>query len=78
MEPLKSSVMDNRDEAAARQTAHQIMSLLDDFIPRHCHREAFYWIMEASFKEGFELTSKLMRKEYEAWKSLQLNALNLK
>ena len=75
MESPQSKIKDNHDEMAARQTAHQIMSLLDDFIPTHCHREAFYWIMEASYKEGFELTSKLMRKEYEAWKSLQLKGL---
>ena len=75
MESLKSSIMDNRDEAAARQTAHQIISLLDGFIPGRCREEALYWIMEASYKEGFELTSKLMRKEYEAWKDLQLKGL---
>jgi len=77
MESTQGKIKDNHDEMAARQTAHQIISLLGDFIPRRCHEEALYWIMEASYKEGFELTSKHMRKEYEAWKSLQLKGSGL-
>ncbi len=62
----------DRDMMAARQTATQIVALLDGFIPDRCRREAYQYVLEAAYKEGMEFTSKLMRKEYEAWKALTL------
>lgn len=79
MESIKGSIdfWAHHDELAARQTARQIIHLLDRFIPEACQREAQAYVMEVAFKEGFELTSKLMRKEYEQWKKLQLDAFGL-
>ena len=65
----------HHDEIAARQTASQIIHMLDRFIPEACRREAYDYVLELAYKEGFELTSKLMRKEYESWKALTLKGL---
>jgi len=65
------------DMLAAKRTAYQIISILDRFIPDACQREARDFLIEICFKEGVELTSKLMRKEYEAWKQLQIDSLGL-
>lgn len=67
----------NTDEMAARQTAHLITNLLNKFIPDFCLQETFNTIFEACMKEGIELTSKSMRKEYEAWKSTQIEMPNI-
>lgn len=77
MEPFEAKVRTDTDMYAAKRTADQIVNLLDGFIPSACRREAWRYIAEACYKEGFELTSKRMRKEYEAWKQLQVNSLGL-
>jgi len=64
----------DKDQSAAKQTADLIIHLLDDFIPSHCHRAAWDRIAEACYKEGMELTTKHMRKEYEAIKNITLDA----
>lgn len=69
------SLWRHHDELAARQTAAKITYMLDRFIPEACRGEAYDHIMELAYKEGFELTSKIMRKEYEAWKALTLKGL---
>lgn len=71
----KASLAIDRDKMAIRQSADLIAHLLRDFIPDHCFREAVYCLYEAFEKEGMELTSRAMRKEYEAWKSTQLEGL---
>jgi len=62
------------DMIAAKVTADLIVNLLDRFIPYACQREAWACIAETCYKEGYELTSKLKRKEYEAWKQ-QIDSL---
>lgn len=64
------------DEMAVRRTADSILHLLRDFIPRECFRDAWDRVAETAFQEGWELTNKAMRKEYEAWKATQLEFLN--
>lgn len=63
------------DELAARRTADAIVHLLQDFIPHACQREASLFLANAAFQEGWELTNKAMRKEYEAWKKLTLDTM---
>ncbi len=75
MESPQGSIMNHNDEYAASQTAHQIISILDRFIPDACRKEAWDQVVAASYTEGWELTSKHMRKEYEAWKALTLKGL---
>ncbi len=78
MESVKASMISRKtDELAARETAHKIMFLLNAFIPEACHKDALYHLAETFYKEGYELTSRQMRKEYEAWKSTQLDFLNM-
>lgn len=69
------SIVTDRDKYAARQTADKIMHLLRDFIPEKCYREAWDTIAHVSYEEGYEFTSKLMRKEYEACKLTQLTGI---
>jgi hypothetical protein len=74
MESAESKIMGvNTDMHEARRTASQILSILDRYIPDACREDAYYAIAEACYKDGYELTSKLMRKEYEAWKQITLN-----
>lgn len=75
MESAQGSIMNRNDEYAASQTAHQIISILDRFIPDACRKEAWDRMATVSYTEGWELTSKSMRKEYEAWKTLTLKGL---
>jgi hypothetical protein len=73
MESAKGSiVMPDTDIYAARRTASQIIHLLDRFIPDACREDAYNTIAEASYKEGYELTSYLMRKQYEEWQKILL------
>ena len=64
----------DKDKSAARQTADLIIHLLHDFIPNSCKRNAWDRVAEACYKEGMELTTKHMRKEYEAIKNITLDA----
>lgn len=70
MTALKASMAIDRDKMAIRQSADLIAHLLREFIPDHSFKEARWRLYEAFEKEGMELTSKAMRKEYEAWKAL--------
>lgn len=68
----------DKDLSATRQSVMAIISVLCDYIPRACIREAEDKLFDAFFINGTELTSNLMRKEYEQWKKFELNALMLK
>ena len=68
----------DKDRMAVQMTVHQITSIIYDYIPRACIREVEDRLFDAFFVNGVELTSNTMRKEYEEWKKLELNALMLK
>lgn len=65
-------IRDSTDMRVARQTAAQILSILDRFIPSACREEAYYHLIETCHKQGVELTTKLMRKQYEEWQKTVL------
>lgn len=67
----------DKDRMAVYMTVRQIMDLIHDY-PRACIREAEDRLFDAFFVNGVELTSNTMRKEYEAWKCLEIDALMLK
>jgi hypothetical protein len=60
-------------EYQARRFVHQMLGLLQNYIPRACEREVCDVLMKAALDQGFELTSKAMREQYEAWQKLQLD-----
>lgn len=60
----------DQDKIAVRKSIDLLLHLLHDFIPRSSFRDAERALYEAFEKDGMELTSRLMRKEYEAWKEL--------
>ncbi len=60
----------DKDKMAIRRSVDLLMHLLHDYIPPSAFRDAERRLYEAFEKEGVELTSKQMRKEYEAWKDL--------
>jgi hypothetical protein len=68
----------DKDRHAVAMSVAQIMSVLHDFIPHACRYEAEQRLFDAMFINGTELTSNMMRKEYEQWKKLEFNALMLK
>ena len=68
----------DKDRMAVQITVRQITSIIYDYIPRACIREVEDRLFDAFFVNGVELTSNTMRKEYEEWKKLELNALMLK
>lgn len=55
------------------KSTDMIIHLLHDYIAPRCFREARDTLYEAMIKDGTELTTKTMRKEYEAWKNLNLD-----
>lgn len=67
----------DRDKWATHQSVMSVLSVLRDFIPRACIREAEDRLFDAFFINGTELTSNMMRKEYEQWKKLEMHALML-
>ena len=67
----------DKDRWAARQSVMCVLSVLREYIPRACIREAEDKLFDAFFINGTELTSNMMRKEYEQWKKLQLEGLLL-
>lgn len=75
--PPHKALSIDRDKMNIRQSVYTILNLLNDFIPRACYQDAQYRLMETFDKDGIELTSKLMRKEYEAWKKLSLDKLEM-
>lgn len=67
----------DKDRMAVSMTVRQITNLLYDYIPRACIREVEDKLFDAFFINGVELTSNTMRKDYEAWKKLELKGLML-
>jgi hypothetical protein len=65
------------DSLNMRKSVSTILNLLSDFIPNACRGDAEHKLLEAFHNDGVELTSKLMRKEYEAWKELSLDKLEI-
>lgn len=63
----------DKDRHAVGMSVHQILHVLHDYIPHACVREAEDKLFEAFFVNGIELTSNIMRKEYEEWKKHFLN-----
>jgi hypothetical protein len=63
----------DHDRMAIRKSVDLLLHLLDDFIPQSALRDAERALYEAFERDGIELTSKMMRKEYEAWKELQID-----
>jgi len=68
----------DKDRWAVQLSVQMIIHVLHDYIPRSCIREAEDKLFDVMFINGTELTSNTMRKEYEAWKKLQLNIFELK
>lgn len=68
----------DKDRFAVKMTVDQIIHILHDYIPCSCVREAEYKLFDAFFINGIELTSNVMRKEYEEWKKVQLDILMFK
>ncbi len=66
------------DTNKAKQSADQICYALKSYIPDACFRDAVEHMYELFYKNGIELTNKLMRKEYEAWKELSLDKIELR
>jgi hypothetical protein len=67
----------DQDKMAIRKTVDLLLHLLQDFIPNSALRDAERTLYEAFEKDGIELTSRMMRKEYEAWKSTEIEGLHL-
>ncbi len=65
----------DNDLHAAMRFADVMVGTLNDFIPYYCRREARDTLVKIALDQGFELTTTAMRKEYEAWKSTQLEGL---
>jgi hypothetical protein len=66
----------DQDKIAVRKSIDFLLHLLHDFIPEGCFRDAERRLYETFEKEGMELTTRMMRKQYEAWKSTQIDILN--
>ncbi len=67
----------DQDKMAIKKSIDLLIHLLHDFIPRSALRDAEDRLYEAFEKDGIELTNRMMRKEYEAWKSTQLEGMLL-
>jgi hypothetical protein len=67
----------DQDKIAVKKSIDLLLHLLGDFIPSSVWPDAKRTLYEAFEKDGIELTSKMMRKEYEAWKSTQIEGLHL-
>lgn len=68
----------DKDCHAVGISVQMIMNVLHDYIPRTCRREAERALFDAMFINGTELTTNMMRKEYEQWKQIQLDIFMLK
>jgi hypothetical protein len=66
---VKTLLEIDKDEIARRRSVDFVLHLLHDCIPSIAFREAERRLHEAFENGGVELTPKVMRKEYEAWKS---------
>jgi hypothetical protein len=72
---INQRLTSDRDKMNIQRSVSMILHVLDDYIPHACRRDAYDALGEAMYKDGIELTSKQMRKEYEAWKQLQIDSL---
>jgi hypothetical protein len=75
MTALKTLLSRDNDEYTARRSANMLLHLLDEFIPRSCHRDAARKLFNAMMENGLELTTSAQRKEYETWKANVLHPL---
>lgn len=75
---LKAMETIDSDRCAVQMSINQIIHILHDYIPRSCIREAEGKLFDAFFINGVELTSNMMRKEYEQWKKIELEQLMLR
>jgi hypothetical protein len=75
---LKIMQSKDNDHYTAMHSANQLVHILQRFIPDACLGDARDYIADICFKEGIELTSKQMRKEYEAWKQTEIDLLAFK
>lgn len=66
---LEEMVRRDRREMFDRRTVHTIMSILDSFIPVACRRDAIDAVHAAVDAGGYELTNRVERQQYEAWKA---------
>lgn len=71
----RQSIFADNDILVSRRFADSILHMLRDYIPDRLHREAWEVLAKTSADEKMELTSFAMRKEYEAWKSTQIDHL---
>lgn len=67
----------DQDKIAIKKSIDLLLHLLHDFIPHSAFRDAERTLYEAFERGGIELTNKMMRKEYEAWKSTRLEEVFL-
>jgi hypothetical protein len=67
----------NKDRFVVQRSVLEVMNIIRDYIPEACAREASEKLFDAFFINGVELTTNLMRKEYEEWKTLELHSLML-
>ena len=65
------------DMIVATRSVATLMNVLRDFIPQACEERARDALLEMFIKGGVELTPSALRKEYEAWKSTQIEMLQL-
>lgn len=61
-------MMEDRQAMVYRHSTHLIFAMVQSFVPEACRREAMAAIYDAVERDGLELTSRMMRLEYEAWK----------
>lgn len=72
---LHESIRLDRRAMIARRTTGTIMCIVSRFIPDACRRDALNALnaINAAIAEGgYELTSRLEREQYEAWKATLL------
>lgn len=77
MKAVDAMLAQDNDKLAARRFADHVVHMLQDFIPEAAIRDARDLLARAAYEQKFELTSFAMRKEYEAWKSLHLETLQM-
>lgn len=75
MESAESPLRIDHDLYNARRTASEIIHILNRYIPDACRNEAYHEIYRLCYAHGLEFTTKMMRKEYEAWKKLNIDVL---
>jgi hypothetical protein len=69
--------MRQSDLMHARRFADAMTHMLEHFIPRNSRRDAWEFLTDAALRDGFELTSRDMRRQYEAWKRTELEIMSI-